>query len=490
MLQPIIMAGGSGTRLWPLSRSLYPKQFLKLDGEYSLLQQTVLRLQKLNSLSPIFVCNEQHRFLIAEQLREINIKNPNIILEPVGRDTAPAITISALTAISKKKDPVLLVLAADHLIEDNEAFIDAVDHGTELALKNRMVTFGINPSCAETGFGYIRYGKTLTKLSYEVRQFIEKPNKAKAEEYLKSNEYFWNSGIFMFQASTYLNETELFCPDILSACKAALTNSRKDIDFLRIDKAAFQACPKKSIDYAVMEKTPRAVVVKFNSKWNDIGSWSAVWELSEKDEQGNALDGDALVYSTSNCYISARHKLVATIGLENVIVVDTPDAVLVAKKSHLQEVKNVVEELSSRCREETINHRKVYRPWGFYDLIGSGHRHQVKRISVKPGGKLSLQMHHHRAEHWVIVKGTAKVTNGNKTHLLSENQSIYIPIGEIHALENPGKIPLELIEVQSGAYLGEDDIIRLEDKYGRDTQKDEDKFDYESIIKPVLTETN
>jgi mannose-1-phosphate guanylyltransferase len=481
MITPVIMAGGTGSRLWPLSRKLFPKQFLKVATENTMIQETLLRLSGLDTAQPLTICNEEHRFIVAEQLREIN-ELGTIILEPVGRNTAPAIALAALTELNKGNDPVLLVLAADHVIENTDEFQRVVKNSAELAEAGKLVTFGIVPSHAETGYGYIRAGARVegTKLesgeletesakleAFSVDSFVEKPDLATAEEYLASGEFYWNSGMFMFKASRYIEELAKFSPDILAACQASLEHTASDLDFIRVDADVFTACPDDSIDYAVMEKTDSAVVVPLDAAWNDIGSFSAIWDLKDKDENGNVHQGDVLSHSSTNSLVIAEQKLVATVGVDNIIVVETKDSILVANKDNVQDVKKIVEQLKSLGRTEADIHRQVYRPWGHYDSIDFGARDQVKRITVKPGEKLSIQMHHHRAEHWIVVAGTAKVTNGEKTFLLTENQSTYIPAGEIHALENPGVLELELIEVQSGSYLGEDDIVRFEDRYGR-----------------------
>lgn len=467
MLSPVIMAGGSGSRLWPLSRQLNPKQFLKLaDAQLSMLQATIRRLDGLNVGLPRLICNEQHRFLAAEQLRQLGMEQANILLEPVGRNTAPAIALAALQAV-EEGDPVLLVLAADHLIQDVDAFLASVRTAVPLAAAGRLVTFGIVPTHPETGYGYIEKGAAVEEGGFSVSRFVEKPDLVTAQEYLASGNYYWNSGMFMFRASRYLEELKRFQPEILAACSQALQAGKQDLYFTRVDEASFLACPDLSIDYAVMEKTEHAVMVPLDAGWSDIGSWSALWDVKSKDANGNVFKGDVLDVHTRNSYVYADSRLVATVGVEDLVIVETKDAVLVAHKDRVQEVKDVVQKLKSTGRQEYINHREVYRPWGMYDSIDCGHRYQVKRITVQPGAKLSVQMHHHRAEHWIVVSGTAKVTNGDKTYLVTENQSTYIPIGQVHALENPGVIPLELIEVQSGSYLGEDDIVRFEDKYGR-----------------------
>ena len=468
MLFPIIMAGGSGSRLWPLSRQLNPKQFLPLaDADFSMLQATIQRLAGLGAELPRLICNEQHRFLAAEQLRLLGLEKAGILLEPVGRNTAPAIALAALQACSEAEDPILLVLAADHLIQDVEAFQSCIQTALPLAQDGKLVTFGIVPTHAETGYGYIEQGIDVGIGGFKVSRFVEKPDLITAQEYLANGSYFWNSGMFMFRASRYLEELETYRPDILAACRAALAGGSQDMHFTRVDEAAFAACPDDSVDYAVMEKTADAVMVPLDAGWSDIGSWTALWDVSDKDQQGNVFKGDVLNQQSRNTYVHADSRLVATVGLDDLVIVETKDAVLVAHKDHVQDVKKIVEQLKSGSRTEHINHREVYRPWGVYDSVDNGHRYQVKRITVKPGAKLSVQMHHHRAEHWIVVSGTARVTNGEKTYLVCENESTYIPIGQIHALENPGVIPLELIEVQSGSYLGEDDIVRFEDKNGR-----------------------
>lgn len=467
MILPVIMAGGTGSRLWPLSRQLNPKQFLKLCGDSTLLQQTLSRLDGLHTAAPSIICNEDHRFMVAEQLRQLTVKNASILLEPVGRNTAPAIALAALNATRNGQDPVMLVLAADHFIANQSAFQQAVKEAEVLALQDKLVTFGIVPTQPETGYGYIQRGSALPEQGHQVARFVEKPDFATAQGYLDSGDYYWNSGMFMFKASVYLQALQEFRPDILDACKHAFEAGSQDLDFVRVDAAAFADCPDDSIDYAVMEKTRDAAVIPLDAGWSDIGSWSALWEIGTKDEQGNVCKGDVLNIGSSNSLVYAEGKLVATVGVDNLVVVETKDAVLVAHKDRVQDVKKVVEAIKNDGRHEHMNHREVYRPWGVYDSIENGERYQVKRITVKPGAKLSVQMHHHRAEHWVVVSGTARVTNGDKTFLVTENESTFIPIGEVHALENPGKIPLELIEVQSGSYLGEDDIVRFEDKYGR-----------------------
>jgi len=468
MFLPVIMAGGSGTRLWPLSRQLNPKQFLPLvDPDLTMLQATIQRLDGLEHATPRLICNENHRFLAAEQLRQLGLEEANIILEPVGRNTAPAIALAALQALSEQTDPIMLVLAADHLIQDVNAFHQSIAKALVLAESGKLVTFAITPTHPETGYGYLQMGAPAGEGGFEVSRFVEKPDLATAQDYLAQGSYFWNSGMFMFRASRYIEELEHFQPTIVSVCREALAKGTQDMHFTRVDSAIFSSSPDDSIDYAVMEKTSDAVMVPLNAGWSDIGSWSAIWDSGEKNEQGNLFKGDVLSENTSGSYVHATHRLVTTVGVENLIIVETKDAVLVAHKDHVQDVKKIVDQLKSCKRHEHTNHREVYRPWGVYDSIDNGERYQVKRITVKPGEKLSVQMHHHRAEHWIVVSGTARVTNGEKTYLVTENQSTYIPIGQIHALENPGMIPLELIEVQSGSYLGEDDIVRFEDIYGR-----------------------
>ncbi|MGP4951610.1 mannose-1-phosphate guanylyltransferase/mannose-6-phosphate isomerase [Psychrobacter sp. T6-1] len=467
MILPVIMAGGSGSRLWPLSRKLNPKQFLSLCGEETLLQQTLSRLEGLSASNPLIICNEDHRFLVAEQLRNSIAKDANILLEPVGRNTAPAIALAALKATSNGEDPILLVLAADHFIHNTQKFLQAVKNGEEIALRNKLVTFGVVPTHPETGYGYIKIGARLSTNGSEVISFVEKPDMTTAQTYLDSKEYYWNSGIFMFKASVFLQNLKAFRPDILHACKKATKGMEVDMDFVRVNSQAFVDCPSESIDYAVMEKSSDTAVIELDAGWSDIGSWLALWEIGTKDQQGNVCKGDVLPFETNDSLIYSGNKLVVTLGVENLVVVETKDAVLVAHKNSVQNVKKIVDILKRDGRTEYINHREVYRPWGFYDSIDNGERYQVKRITVKPGAKISVQMHHHRAEHWIIVSGTAKVTIDDKIEILAENQSVYIPIGKIHSLENPGKILLELIEVQSGAYLGEDDIVRIHDIYGR-----------------------
>ncbi|MFT5716074.1 MAG: mannose-1-phosphate guanylyltransferase/mannose-6-phosphate isomerase [Oleiphilaceae bacterium] len=469
MILPVIMAGGTGSRLWPLSRELYPKQFLTVSGELSMLQQTVTRLSGMEHQAPLLICNEEHRFIAAEQLRLGGFEHSGIILEPVGRNTAPAIALAALQALKNAKqdeEPVLLVLAADHLIENTAAFQASVTKALPFAQDDQLVTFGIVPTAPETGYGYIKAGETQGN-AFSVEQFVEKPNLETAQGYLETGDYYWNSGMFLFKASRYLEELKKHDPEILTACEKAMVETTPDMDFIRVDKAAFELCPDDSIDYAVMEKSNDVVVVPMDAGWSDVGSWSALWDVSAKDGSNNVIKGDVIAINSTDSYLHSESKLIATVGVDNLVVVETKDAILVAHKDQVQDVKSIVNHLKTVGRTEHKIHREVYRPWGKYDSIDVGVRDQVKRITVKPGEKLSIQMHHHRSEHWIVVSGTAKVTNGEKTFLVTENESTYIPIGQVHALENPGVLPLELIEVQSGSYLGEDDIVRFEDRYGR-----------------------
>ncbi|MGN6550806.1 MAG: mannose-1-phosphate guanylyltransferase/mannose-6-phosphate isomerase [Pararhizobium sp.] len=466
MIQPVVMAGGTGSRLWPLSRQLHPKQFLSLSGEGTMLQETIRRLDGLAALPPIVVCNEEHRFLAAEQLRLCGHEDAVIVLEPVARNTAPAVTLAALQAVRDGSDPLLLVLAADHVIGDRASFHAALAAATELAESGHLVTFGIVPTHAETGYGYIERG-AATGGGFAVARFVEKPDAERAKGYFEGGRHFWNSGMFVFRASRFLEEIARHRPDVHEACVKALSEPKPDMHFLRVDAATFAKCPDVSIDYAVMEKTDRAAVVPLDAGWSDIGSWSALWDVRDKDDKGNVVVGDVLTVDTEHSLVHSDHRLVATVGIRDLVVIETKDAVLVAHKDHVQDVKEIVGRIKADGRYEHINHRVVYRPWGHYDSIDFGDRDQVKRITVKPGAKLSVQMHHHRSEHWVVVRGTAKVHKDDETILLTENQSTYISLGQVHALENPGKIPLELIEVQTGSYLGEDDIVRFEDRYGR-----------------------
>ena len=460
----VIMAGGSGTRLWPLSRANHPKQFLSLYGDDTMLQSTVKRLEGLNVESSITICNEEHRFFVAEQLREID-KLGSIILEPAGKNTAPTIALAALSS-KDDQDPMLLVLAADHVIQDEAAFTKAVSDAIPLAESGKLVTFGVVAHEPNTGYGYIKKGAPQG-VGFAVDMFVEKPTLKIATEYLESGDYFWNSGMFLFKASRYIEELQKHRSDIYDACKLSMKDVSKDNDFLRVNKPAFDECPSESIDYAIMEKTEHAVVVPMDAGWSDIGSWSSLWDISKKDLNGNSVHGDVILHKTNNSYVRTDGKLVAAIGVDDLVIVSTKDVLVVAHKDSDQNVKKIAEQLKQKKRTEWELHREIYRPWGRYDSIDSGDRYQAKRITVKPGAKLSVQMHHHRAEHWIVVSGTARVTNGEKNFLLSENESTYIPVGVVHALENPGKVNLELIEVQTGRYLGEDDIVRFEDKYGR-----------------------
>ncbi len=469
MIFPVILSGGSGTRLWPLSRAGYPKQFLPLLGKESLFQLTLERLINLpNCVAPRVICNEEHRFLIAEQARELGIKPSSILLEPLARNTAPAVTLAALQMLSEgKQDGLMLILPSDHVIANPTAFYEAVEAAAIPASDGYLVTFGIVPTSPETGYGYIKAAEKLTAECFKVAQFVEKPDLTTAESYLASGEYFWNSGMFLIKAATYLEEIAKHSPAILTACEAALAHTQSDLDFCRIDADAFAAGPSDSIDYAVMEKTDRTAVVPLDAKWSDVGAWPAVWEVLARDVDGNAYQGDVFIESSQNSYVHADHRLVSLLGVENLMVIETADAVLVAHKDHAQDVKKIVEKLKKADRSESHIHRKVYRPWGSYDSVDEGSHFKVKHIVVKPGERLSLQLHHKRTEHWVVVSGTAKVTVGEEVKTLTADQSIYIPVGAVHCLENPGTELLDLIEVQTGAYLGEDDIVRLEDRYGR-----------------------
>lgn len=465
-MKPVILAGGTGSRLWPKSRAALPKQFLALTSDKTMIQETVQRLNGLDALPPSIICNEEHRFLVAEQMRQINIDNSDILLEPVGRNTAPAIALAALHATANGEDPTLLVLAADHLIQDSATFQQQIKQAQILAEQGKLVTFGIVPTQPHTGYGYIKAGAAMGN-GFEVSQFVEKPDMDTATQYVNSGEYFWNSGMFMFKASVFLKALETHAPEMFAVCTKAITQTERDLDFIRISEDIFATCPSDSIDYAVMEKTADAAMVTLDAGWSDVGSWSSLWETGNKDDNGNVTIGDTLLESTNNSYVNAEDCLVSVIGLDDVVVVQTKDAVMVANKKNSEQIKTVVSHLKKHKRPEFEFHREVFRPWGSYDSIDEGGRFKVKRITVKPGEKLSVQMHHHRAEHWVVVSGTANVTVNDDTTMLTENESIYIPIGAVHALENPGKIPLELIEVQSGAYLGEDDIVRFSDRYGR-----------------------
>lgn len=494
MITPVIMAGGSGTRLWPLSRTAYPKQFIALTSKLTMLQETAARLSGLSqaagrdsvSPQPMVICNEEHRFLVAEQMRKMQLQ-PSILLEPVGRNTAPAIALAAIQAMKTDIEAVLLVLAADHVIEDVPAFQQCVKTLLPQVQAGKFGTLGIVPTEAATGYGYIKpldfssdsAVKSESSVVQTVCEFVEKPDAETAAKYVADG-YLWNSGMFLIRADRYLQELKNFRADIYDACVKSMVSTQQDLDFVRIDKAAFEACPDESVDYAVMEPLAakgEVVVASLDAGWNDVGSWSALWDIANKDEQGNVIAGqdedNFILQDSSNCYVygtdvnDGSGRMIATLGVENLVIIDTPDALLVANKEKVQDIKAIVAKIKASGRTLHHQHRQVYRPWGIYDSIDSGERYQVKRITVKPGAKLSVQMHHHRAEHWIVVSGTAKVTNGDKTFLVTENESTYIPIGQVHALENPGVLPLEMIEVQSGSYLGEDDIVRLEDKYGR-----------------------
>ncbi len=471
---PVILSGGSGTRLWPLSRESYPKQFLALDSrtKKTLLQKTYERLLGLAGLeNPILICNEDHRFIVAEQFREINTDPQAIILEPVGRNTAPAIAVAALQAISSGKDPLLLILAADHLIENINEFKKVIQSAKSYAEEGRLVTFGIVPTCPETGYGYIEAKESLNQkdkiMGLEIKKFIEKPNKAKAEKLIKDSRYTWNSGMFLFKASSIINELEKFAPEIISYCKIAIEKDVIDLDFLRLEAESFKSCPKVSIDIAVMEKTELGTVLPLNVGWSDIGSWKSLWDNSQKNNDGNYINGRVIAEKSRNCYLKSEQRLIVGLGIENLIVVETNDAILIADKEHSQNIGNLVKSLDESEFPEGKMHKKIYRPWGNYTTIVEGNRWQVKLIEVKPNASLSLQMHHHRAEHWIVVNGTALVEKDGEKQLLSENESTFIPLGCKHRLSNPGLMKLELIEVQSGTYLDEDDIIRFEDSYGR-----------------------
>ena len=473
-VKPVILSGGSGTRLWPLSRQLYPKQLLPLVGDNTLLQDTITRLDSFPNISDTItvICNDAHRFLVAEQLREINVQADALILEPVGRNTAPALTLAAIANREAGNNDILLVMPADHVIQDTKTFQQILTEGAKLAAQDMLVTFGIVPTKAETGYGYIKQGKTIDDESFVIELFVEKPDEVTAQKYLDSGDFLWNSGMFMMKSSIWLQQIGQHAPEILSACEKAYGNGKEELDFYRIDDEAFTACPSDSIDYAVAEKmvsdaNTKAAVVRLDAGWSDVGAWAELWNIGNKDEAGNVTHGDVVMINSENSMLHSQQRLIAAVGLKDTIVVETADAILVAHRDQVQDVKQVVEWIKSEGRDEHLAHRCVYRPWGHFDSIDMGARYQVKRITVNPGAILSLQMHHHRAEHWIVVSGTAKVTRGEETFLVSENQSTYIPIGTKHRLENCGAIPLEMIEVQSGSYLGEDDIVRFEDIYGR-----------------------
>ena len=470
-MKPIILAGGTGSRLWPKSRVAMPKQFLTLTSDNSMLQDTIARLNGSGAQAPMIICNEAHRFLVAEQLRQQDIQHSGILLEPVGRNTAPAIALAALKAQESGSDPILLILAADHLIQNQSAFHTVLARAHQLAEQGKLVTFGIVPQMPHTGYGYIKSGASLSNnglhVGFDVAAFVEKPDLVTAQDYVSNGDYFWNSGMFMFKASAYLNALAQFAPEILTICQQSLAGQTQDMDFTRINAEVFATCPDDSIDYAVMEHTQDAAMVPLDAGWSDVGSWSSLWETADKDPQGNATVGDVMLHDTTNSYVNAEGKLVSVIGLDNVVVVETKDAVLVAHKNKVQDIKHVVNQLKAQQRPEFEFHREVFRPWGSYDSIDNGKRFQVKRISVKPGEKLSVQMHHHRAEHWIVVSGTANVTIGDNMMIVSENESTYIPIKKKHKISNQTTKTLKIVEVQCGSYVGEDDIIRYEDVYGR-----------------------
>ena len=457
---PVVMAGGSGSRLWPLSRSHYPKQFLSLTHKHSLLQETLLRLDGIPHQKPLLICNEEHRFLVAEQIRQLDI-NCQIILEPFGRNTAPAIALAALHCLKVEQDPILLVLPADHLIKGSEVFRQHIEKAIPLASANKLVTFGIPPTAPITEYGYIKTGEYLCDFSaYNIDTFVEKPNQTTAEYYLRQGHYYWNSGIFMFKASIYLQQLEAHRPDILAIVTKAFEKARQDHNFIRLDEKIFNDCPCESIDVAVMEKTKDAVMFPMQAQWSDVGSWSALWQVSSKDDDNNVLQGDIVTEKTQGCYINATARLVATIGVRDLVIIDTKDALLIAARNEVHRVKNIIEKLQTEKRQELLHHREVYRPWGMHDHIAEGARYHVKKVRVDAGKKTHLQRHYHRAEHWIVVSGTAIVYRGKEQHIITENESIYIPVGVEHAFENPGKLPLELIEVRTGSYLAEDDIAR------------------------------
>jgi mannose-1-phosphate guanylyltransferase/mannose-6-phosphate isomerase len=475
MIIPVILAGGSGTRLWPLSRKRYPKQFMRLVENRTMLQSTLLRLSQLEDIqAPIVLCNEEHRFIVAEQLRAIDRQPNAIVLEPVGRNTAPAIAIAALMATRNGQDPSLLVLPADHYIQDHDGFVQTMVQGIRFARQEKLVTFGIVPDAPETGYGYIRKGEVLVPERgdpappvWKIDAFVEKPDLETAESYLASQKYCWNSGMFVFKAGCLLDELSAHVPEMVEACRKALARGRSDLDFFRLNRPAFEACPSDSIDYAVMERTDAGVMVALQSSWNDLGSWEALWQAGAKDSHQNVVTGDVCLQNVQNCYVHAASRLVTAVGLNKHVVVETQDAVFVAPRDHVQQVKALVDQLKAAKRQETITHKGAYRPWGRYEDMANSDRFAIKRVTVNPHAKLSLQKHLHRAEHWVVVKGTALVTKGDEQFILKEDQSTYIPLGMVHRLENPGIIPLELVEIHSGSYLGEEDIVRLDDVYGR-----------------------
>ncbi len=472
---PVILSGGSGSRLWPLSRKALPKQLLALAGDNTMIQDTVARARGPGFAAPIVICGQEHRFLIAEQLRAAGFDGARIILEPAGRNTAPAAAVAALKILEDDPDGLLLLMPSDHIVANVKAFHEAVGVAAKAARGGALVTFGIQPAGPETGYGYIKGGKALPSGALAVERFVEKPDRATAQGYLKAGGYYWNSGMFLFSAKTFLAEMKRLEPGMLACCQGALEHAHRDMDFIRLGEAAFLACPAQSIDYAVMEHAANAAVVPVEMGWNDVGSWQSLWEIAPRGADGNALLGDVITEKAKNSYIRSEGVLVAAVGVENLVVVATKDAVLVAHRDAAQDVKKIVEQLEAAGRDNHINHAVVHRPWGSYESVDTGKNFQVKRIIVKPGAKLSLQMHHHRAEHWIVVSGAARVTCDDKVFLLQENESTFIPLGAKHRLENPGKVPLHLIEVQSGAYLGEDDIVRFEDTYGRVPQAESNK---------------
>jgi mannose-1-phosphate guanylyltransferase/mannose-6-phosphate isomerase len=467
MLTPVLLSGGVGSRLWPVSRESHPKQFLPLAGELTMLQETVQRTSGLEAALPLVVCNEEHRFMVAEQLRQLDVEAGAIILEPVGRNTAPAVALAALKAVAADPEAVLLVLPADHLIGDIRAFVAAVEKALPQAQAGRLMTFGVVPTAPETGYGYIKCGLSLDDDLFELERFVEKPDAEKARGYLESGTYLWNSGMFLLGAQAYLDELQVFAPGILAACRESMEASSADMHFVRPDPAIFEGCPADSIDYAVMEKTDKGGVVSLNCGWSDVGAWSALWEVADRDSENNVTRGDVILENCRGSYFRSDSRLIAATGVENLVVIETADAVLVADRDRVQEVKSIVNRLREQERSEAALHLRVYRPWGSYESLVTAEGFQVKRIVVNPGQRLSLQMHHHRAEHWIVVKGTAEVTCEDKVFMLGEDESTYIPLGHKHRLANPGQNPLEIIEVQSGSYLGEDDIVRFEDVYGR-----------------------
>lgn len=468
---PVILSGGSGSRLWPLSRSAYPKQFLPLCSGYSLVQDTVLRVKgSVADEPPIFVTANDQRFLLADQVQALGIRSAEIVLEPARRNTAPAIGLACFAALERDSDAVVLILPSDHHIENTPEFQRVLEQANRSALAGNLVTFGVVPTKPETGYGYIKAAQEGGDTGFPIEAFVEKPNLELAQQYIEAGDYYWNSGMFAFKADVYLAELKTLTPAIFDAVKDAWQARSEDLDFIRVGEEAFKLCPEDSIDYAVMEKTDRAVVIPLDSGWSDVGSWQSLWEVQDKDQNGNVLVGDVIAQDTHNTMVHASSKLVACLGVRDIAIVETADAVLVADINQVQKVKDIVKLIESGGRPEHEFHREVHRPWGRFDSVDAGERYQVKRITVKPGARLSTQLHHHRAEHWVVVRGTARVQRGKDSILLGENQSVYIPLGEVHYLENPGKIPLEIIEIQTGSYLGEDDIVRLDDQYGRDTE--------------------